>query len=100
MGHGQAEGNRGAQEHEHAMRRLTLALLALALVAATLGGAVAGGITQVPHENPTTAESRFNIAVPLLHYSQIFNQVADREYSSARELIQQLELDYAYLPEE
>jgi len=81
------------------MKRLIQILLTLTLIATVFWGAVASGITQTPHENPATAESHFNIALPLLHYSEIFEQVAKGKYPEARTLIQQLKLDYAHLPE-
>jgi len=70
------------------------------LTASAFWGAVASGITQIPHENPSTAESHFNFAPPLFHYSEIFGQVADKNYLEARALIQELKPDYAHLPEE
>jgi len=81
------------------MQRLIQILLTLTLIATVFWGAVASGIAQTPHENPATAESHFNIALPLLHYSEIFEQVAKGKYPEARTLIQQLKLDYAHLPE-
>jgi len=83
------------------VKRLTLILLILILVSTVLGGAIASGITQVPHENPSTAESSFNPAIPLIHYSEIFDQLASGNYPEARTLLQQLKLvEYAHLPEE
>lgn len=83
------------------MKKLTLILLILILVSTVLGGAIASGITQVPHENPSTAESSFNLAIPLIHYGEIFDQLASGNYPEARTLLQQLKLvEYAHLPEE
>ena len=83
------------------MKKLTLVLLILILVSTVLGGAIVSGITQVPHENPSTAESSFNPAIPLIHYSEIFDQLASENYPEARTLLQQLKLiEYAHLPEE
>lgn len=82
------------------MKRLTLILLTVILIVPAFWGAFASGITQIPHENPFTAESRLNLAPSLLHYSKIFDQVAKQDYAKARALVQQLKLDYAHLPEE
>lgn len=83
------------------MKRLTLILLILILVSTVLGGAIASGITQAPHENPSTAESSFNPAIPLIHYGEIFDQLASGNYPEARTLLQQLKfVEYAHLPEE
>ncbi len=83
------------------MKKLTLILLILVLVFAALGGAIVSAITQTSHENPSTAESSLYLAIPLIHYSEIFDQLASGNYPEARTLLQQLKLmEYAHLPSE
>ena len=82
------------------VKRLTLILVTVVLVGSAFGGAVASGVTQIPHENPATARSDFNLAVPVLHYAEIFDLVADRQYPTALTLLEELNLDLVHLPEE
>ena len=82
------------------MKKPALILLVLAMLASTLWGTVASGLTQIPHENPATAESRDNIALLMLHYADIFDLVASGKYLESRDMIEQLKPDYAHLPEE
>jgi len=83
------------------VKKLTLILLILILIPAALGGGIVSGITWVPHENPSTAESRSNPAIPLIHYGEIFDQLASGNYPEATALLQQLKrMEYAHLPEE
>ena len=82
------------------MKKLTLIFLTLILVSAALGGTIVSGITQVPHENPSTTESSLNPAIPLIHYGEIFDQLASGNYPEAKMLLQQLKrMEYAHLPE-
>jgi hypothetical protein len=82
------------------VKKLTLIFFILILVSSVFWGTIASGVTQTPHENPSTAESHFNIAIPLLHYGEIFNQIADRNTLEARTLLGQLRpMEYAQLPE-
>jgi len=82
------------------MRKLTLLSLAVVLVASALGGAVVSGAAPVPHEDPLTAESRFNFVPPLLHYGDIFGRIAERDYENAIALLRELKIDFANLPQE
>ncbi|MEA3253663.1 MAG: hypothetical protein U9Q17_01800, partial [Chloroflexota bacterium] len=80
------------------IKRLALALLLPALGISAFTGTVAAETGPVPHENPAGAAIRLDIAIALLHYSQIFEQVADRNYSEARALIEQIKPGQAHLP--
>ncbi len=83
------------------MKRLAAISLSIILISLASWGAITAATNNIPHENPSTTETRFAFVLPsLLHYSEILNQVAKGDYSEARALIQQLNLDYAHLPEE
>ena len=82
------------------MKKLVAISLSVILVALASWGVV-GAVTLIPHENPATAETRFVLALPcLLHYSDILKMVAEKDYSQARFLLEQLKIDYAHLPED
>jgi hypothetical protein len=82
------------------MRKLTLVSVAVVLAVSALGGVVVSGTTPVPHENPMTAGSRFDFAPPLLHYSDVFGRISERDYENARALLRELKIDFANLPQE
>ncbi len=83
------------------MKKPALILLTLMLTFSTLwGGAVAMGVTQIPHEDPTKAENHYSLSLPLLNYANAISLMACRNYSEAGDLIQQLESSHANLPEE
>jgi len=82
------------------MKKSALVLLTLVLTFSILWGAVAVGVTQIPHEDPTKAENRYTMALPLLNYADIISLMASRNYSEAGDLIQQLESNHVNLPEE
>jgi len=82
------------------VKRLTLILVIVVLIGSAFGGSVASGVTHIPHENPATARTDFNLAVCVLHYAEIFDLVADRQYPTALTLLEELNLDFVHLPEE
>jgi hypothetical protein len=84
------------------MKRLAAISLSIILISLASWGAITAATNKnIPHEDPSTAETCFDIALPsLLHYSDILNQVVKKNYPEARALIQQLKLDYAHLPDE
>jgi len=82
------------------VKRLILVLSTIILAASAFWGLVVNGLSQIPHEDPSTAETHFNFIIPLLHYGDIFTMIAERDYSQARELLQELKLDFTHLPED
>jgi len=82
------------------VKRLILILSTIILTASAFWGLVVNGLSQIPHEDPSTAETQFNFVIPLLHYGDIFTMIAERDYSQARELLEELKLDFAHLPED
>ena len=82
------------------IRKTIAVLLAIIVIATAFAGTTVIGGTLIPHEDPLTTESHFNIAIPLLHYADIFDMLADKNYSRARELIKELNLDSVNLPAE
>ncbi len=82
------------------IRKTIAVLLAIIVMATAFAGTTVIGDNLIPHEDPLITESHFNIAIPLLHYADIFNMLAEKNYSRARELIKELNLDSVNLPAE
>jgi hypothetical protein len=82
------------------MRNTMAVLLAIIVIALAFAGTTVIGASLVPHEDPSIAEGYFNISIPLLHYGDIFEMLAEKNYSRARELIKELDLDSVNLPVE
>jgi len=83
------------------MKRIAVTSLAITLLVALASWETITAVTNVPHENPSTAETRFDIALPcLLRYGDILGMIAEKNYPQAKLLLEQLKIDYAHLPEE
>ncbi len=80
------------------MKKLIAISLSIILIASW---GVSLAAAKIPHENPSTTKTDFDIALPsLLLYSDILNQVAERNYPETRALIQRSKPAYAHIPEE
>lgn len=69
------------------IRKTIAVLLATIIVSTAFAGTTVIGGNLSPHEDPSIAESHFNIVIPLLHYGDIFDMLAEKNCSRARELI-------------
>jgi hypothetical protein len=74
--------------------------LSLIIMLLAFEGTTVMGDDLIPHEDPSIAESHFDIAISLLHYAAVFDMLAEKNYSQARELIKELDLDLVNLPAE
>jgi len=76
---------------------LTLVLVLAAML--PLVPAIAGPV-HIPHEDPATAASDFDIALPvLLHYGDVLSLLAEGEFTDMRALMETLDLDEADIPD-
>ena len=75
------------------MKKLVIILSIIAIL-----GMIAPGLptlaqpTQVPHENPTVATGSLDTATILLSYSKIINIATKRQYQSAQDVLDELEM--------
>ena len=77
---------------------LILAILVVALLPLAL--AIAGPV-HTPHEDPDAAEIGFDISLPiLLHYADVLALLAQGKYQDAKDLLEQLDLEQASIPDD
>lgn len=71
---------------------LLLALLATGCVAVTDGGVS-------PHEDPSSARSRFNVASLFLHMGDVLDSLATGDYGLAGDLLEHVDIERAHIPD-
>ncbi len=82
-------------------KAISLAILLVLLISALPLVQVMAGSPFVPHQDPGAADSEHHFALPMLqHYSGVLSLVADARYRDAGELMDELDIDKAAIPED
>ncbi len=77
--------------------RLTAVVLLLALLATGCVAVTDGGVS--PHENPSSARPRFNVASLFLHMGDVLDSLATGDYGLAGDLLAYVDIESAHIPD-